>query len=77
MTSISQLIRRATLTLVTLFALFVGVAGCPGTTLTISYSWPANSLVHIINSGVPGVKDILIDSPPTLLSAMKVGPKHS
>ena len=42
MTSISQAICRATLTPVTLCALFVGVVGCPGTTLTISFSWPVN-----------------------------------
>src|SRR5688572_14570897 len=53
MTSISKTIHRAFLTTLALCTFFVGVVGCPGTKLTISYSWPPTSLVHIINSGVP------------------------
>src|SRR5689334_10504641 len=53
MTLISQLIQRAILTTLAVCALFVGVVGCPGTTLTITFSWPSTSLVHIANSGVP------------------------
>jgi hypothetical protein len=53
MASISHVIHRATLTMLTVCALFVGVAGCPGHKLTITFSWPSLSLVHIINSGVP------------------------
>src|SRR5690242_10908468 len=53
MICISQLIHRAILTTLAVCAFFVGVAACPGVTLTISDSWPATSLVHIANSGVP------------------------
>lgn len=53
MKPISKTIRRALLTTFAVCAFFVGVGACPGTHLTISYSWPATSLVHIINSGVP------------------------
>ena len=53
MTFISHIAHRASLTTLAICAFFVGVAGCPGNTLTISFSWPATSLVHIVNSGVP------------------------
>jgi hypothetical protein len=53
MTLISQIIRRAILTTLAVCAFFDGVAGCPGTTFTKTFSWPATSLVHIVNSGVP------------------------
>ena len=53
MTLISRFIHRAVLTTLAVCACFVGVAGCPGHTLTITFSWPATSLVHIVNSGVP------------------------
>ena len=53
MTLISRIIHRAILTTLAVCACFVGVAGCPGHTLTISFSWPPSSLVHIVNSGVP------------------------
>ena len=50
---ISRVIHRAILTTLAVCACFVGVAGCPGHKLTITFSWPGNSLVHIANSGVP------------------------
>src|SRR5215813_8443856 len=53
MTLISQVIHRAVLTTLAICAFFVGVAGCPGIKLTITYTWPSTSLVHIVNSGVP------------------------
>lgn len=53
MTLISQVIHRTVLTTLAVCAFFVGVAGCPGNRLTITYSWPPSSLVHIVNSGVP------------------------
>jgi hypothetical protein len=53
MTFISRLFHRAVFTTLAVCALFVGVAGCPGNTLTIAFSWPPTSLVHIVNSGVP------------------------
>jgi len=53
MTFISQFIHRTIVTTLAVCAFFVGVAGCPGNKLTISFSWPATSLVHIVNSGVP------------------------
>ena len=53
MTSISKAIHRALLTTLALCTFFVGVVGCPGTRLTISFSWPPSSLVHIINTTVP------------------------
>jgi hypothetical protein len=53
MTLISRVIHRTVLTTLAVCAFFVGVAGCPGDKLTITFSWPGNSLVHIANSGVP------------------------
>jgi hypothetical protein len=53
MTSISQMIYRSFLTTFALCSFFVGVVACPGTKLTISFSWPVSSQVHIVNSGVP------------------------
>ncbi len=53
MALISRFFHRAILTTLAVCAFFVGVAGCPGHTLTISFSWPPTSLVHIVNSGVP------------------------
>ncbi|HJT65897.1 MAG TPA: hypothetical protein VJ749_05560 [Pyrinomonadaceae bacterium] len=53
MTFFSQIIHRAMLTTLAVCAFFVGVAGCPGNKLTITYSWPSLSMVHIANSGVP------------------------
>lgn len=53
MTLISRVIHRAILTTLAMCALFVGVAGCPGNKLTITFTWPSLSLVHIVNSGVP------------------------
>jgi hypothetical protein len=53
MTLISRLIHRTVLATLAVCAFFVGVAGCPGNKLTITYTWPSSSLVHIINSGVP------------------------
>lgn len=53
MALISQIIHRVILTTLAVGAFFVGVAGCPGNKLTITYSWPSGSLVHIFNSGVP------------------------
>jgi len=53
MIKISQTIYRAVLTTFALCAFFVGGVACPGTHLTISYSWGPSSLVHIINSTVP------------------------
>src|SRR5690349_16532308 len=53
MTSISHVIHRAVLTTFAVCIFFVGVAGCPGNKLTITFSWPSLSLVHIVNSGVP------------------------
>jgi len=49
MTLISRIMHRAMLTTLAICALFVGVAGCPGTKLTITFSWPSLSLVHIAN----------------------------
>src|ERR1043165_1403496 len=53
MTLISRIIHRTPFTTLAVCILFVGVAGCPGARLTITYSWPPLSLVHIVNSGVP------------------------
>jgi len=53
MTLILQVVHRAILTALAVCAFFVGVAACPGNRLTISFSWPATSRVHIVNSGVP------------------------
>src|ERR1043165_6665571 len=53
MTFISRVIHRTMLITFAVCAFFVGVAGCPGNKLTITFSWPGNSLVHIVNSGVP------------------------
>ena len=50
---LSQAILRTIFTTLAVCAFFVGVAGCPGHTLTITFSWPSLSLVHIVNSGVP------------------------
>ena len=50
---ISRFIQRAVLTTLAVCGFFVGVAGCPGNRLTITFTWPATSLVHIVNSGVP------------------------
>jgi hypothetical protein len=53
MTLIFQVLRRTVLSTLAVCAFFVGVAGCPGNKLTITFSWPPLSLVHIVNSGVP------------------------